>query len=361
MGLKIPVLLKKLGRGMTKNENLRGIFDWLQIQFSAGAFTLEEIIEDVLLLDKDCFVEDKGSLTYYEYERQLLFNGIRIYYGGKEISYMLVMSGEGLAWYREHVLEPRGISERELLHSLFITYERFSIRRIDIAIDDFNDKPYFTPAQLLSVCQKKRYFYGKSTYYRIYGDEHTGQTLYLRRPGDDERVRIYDKQMEQAHKQGVNKREIPPWIRTELALRGDKAHYFIQYWLGEGLDIMNFTKGHLKERLKFYSDKNFQTPLRSWQKFLGKSEPVKLVIPQENKELSQKINWYVYQGAAAVYKAFKFLYDNDLLLDMEQDIFKDLGNIAYPPKLASGLIERARLKNREDLIPHIQDNTKRRT
>ncbi|HEM3611583.1 TPA: replication initiation factor domain-containing protein [Streptococcus suis] len=346
---------------MAKNEHLRGIFDWLQIQFQVSDFTLDEIIEDILLLDKEHFVQDKGNLTYYEYEWQVIFNGIRVYYGGKETSYMLVMSGEALAWYREQVLEPKGISERELLHSLTITYEHFSIRRIDIAIDDFNEKPYFTPSQLLTVCQKKRYFYGKSTYYRIYGDKHTGQTLYLRQPGDDERLRIYDKQMEQAHKQGVNKREIPPWIRTELALRGDKAHYFILDWLSQKLDIMNYTKSYLKEKVKFYSDKDFQTPLRSWQKFLGIVEPVKIVIPKEDIELSQKINWYAYQGAAAVYKAFKFLYDNDLLLDTEQDIFKDLGNIAYPPKLASGLIERARLKNREDLIPQIQDNTKRRT
>ena len=54
---------------------------------------------------------------------------------------------------------------------------------------------------------------------------------YLRKPNDDERLRIYDKRLEQAEKLGISKRYIENWIRTELELRKEKAHYFIQEWL----------------------------------------------------------------------------------------------------------------------------------
>ena len=54
------------------------------------------------------------------------------------------------------------LTERQFLNNLYYNYNRFSIRRIDIAIDDFNETPYFTPNQLLKICQKKRFIYGKA-------------------------------------------------------------------------------------------------------------------------------------------------------------------------------------------------------
>ena len=234
---------------MAKNEHLRSVFDWIQIQFDKTEFSPREIIEDILFLDYDLFIENKGSLKYYNYDSQLHHGNIRIYYGAKESSYMLVMSGQALEFFRDMVLDPNSLSERQFLNNLYYNYNQFSVRRIDIAIDDFNETPYFTPNQLLKICQKKRFIYGKSTYYNTYGDETIGQTLYLRKPNDDERLRIYDKRLERAEKLGISKRFIENWIRTELELRKEKAHYFIQEWLHSEIDLLNFTKGYLKEKV----------------------------------------------------------------------------------------------------------------
>ena len=204
---------------MAKNKNLRSVFDWIQIQFNTFDFSLEEIVEDILFLDTELFIIDKGSLKYYEYDSQINYGNIRIYYGDEENSFMLVMSGQALEFYRDMVLTPKGLSERHFLDNLYSNYKSFSVRRIDIAIDDFNEVPYFTPNQLAKLCKKNRFLYGKSNVYTTYGDEKTGQTLYLRRPSDDERLRIYDKRLEQASKLGVSKRFIENWIRTELELR----------------------------------------------------------------------------------------------------------------------------------------------
>ena len=42
-----------------------------------------------------------------------------------------------------------------------------------------------------------------------------GRPLYLRKPNDDERLRIYDKRLEQAERLGISKRYIENWIRAE--------------------------------------------------------------------------------------------------------------------------------------------------
>lgn len=346
---------------MVKIKHLRSVFDWIQIQFEKGEFaTPKEIIEDILFLDSDLFIDDKGSLKYYDYDNQMSYGNIRIYYGSKEPSYMLVMSGQALEFYRDVVLTPKGLSERNFLDNLYFNFKGFSVRRIDVAIDDFNEIPYFTPNQLLKVCQKKRFLYGKSTYYNTYGDKMIGQTLYLRRPSDDERLRIYDKQKEQISKKGLYKDDVPPWIRTELELRKDKAHFFVQEWLNFDIDLLNFTKGYLKGKVKFYTDSYFTKPLRSWEKFLGRSKPVSIPISKAKTELEQKLEWFTFKGSGSIMKAYKFLYENDLLFEYEKENYNKLMELEYSRELANELIERATLFKKEHLIPKIKDNTKRR-
>ena len=52
---------------MVKIKHLRSVFDWIQIQFEVGEFsTPKEIIEDILFLDFDLFINDKGILKYYD-------------------------------------------------------------------------------------------------------------------------------------------------------------------------------------------------------------------------------------------------------------------------------------------------------
>ena len=45
-------------KSMAKNEHLRSVFDWIQIQFDKTEFSPREIIEDILFLDYDLFIEN---------------------------------------------------------------------------------------------------------------------------------------------------------------------------------------------------------------------------------------------------------------------------------------------------------------
>lgn len=62
----------------------------------------------------------------------------------------------------------------------------------------------------------------------------------------------------------------------------------------------------------------------------------------------------------AIQAVFGSLADNNLLHEYEKSNYLALNNMEYPPDLASGLIERAILFKREDLIPTIKENIKRR-
>ena len=79
--------------------------------------------------------------------------------------------------------------------------------------------------------------------------------------------------------------------------------------------------------------------MRSWEKFLGHSKPVSIIISKPKTELEQKLEWFTYKGSGAILKAYKFLYDNNLLHEYEKSNYLALNNMEYPPDLASGLIE----------------------
>ena len=116
----------------------------------------------------------------------------------------------------------------------------------------------------------------------------------------------------------------------------------------------------MKEKVKFYSDSNFSKPLRSWEKFLGRSKPVSIVISKAKTELEQKLEWFTFKGSGAILKAYKFLYEKNLLFEYEKENYNKLMELEYSSELANELIERATLFKKEHLIPKIKDNTKRR-
>ena len=106
-------------KSMAKNEHLRSVFDWIQIQFDKTEFSPREIIETFYFLTMTYLLRIKGSLKYYNYDSQLHYGNIRIYYGAKESSYMLVMSGQALEFFRDMVLVPNSLSERQFLNNLY--------------------------------------------------------------------------------------------------------------------------------------------------------------------------------------------------------------------------------------------------
>jgi phage replication initiation protein len=345
-------------------DKLRAIFDWIQVQLFIE-LNLDDIIHNILGIPSEYFFLKQGRLEHYEYDHVLEYGYIRLYFhsSGEKIDCMLVLSGEALEFYRTEILAPSNLTIKDFLQNLFYVYQgKFKITRVDPAIDDWNEIPYFTPNQLTKICKKKQFLYGKSTFFDVYGLEtkEKGMTLYLKPPSADDRVKFYDKQAEQAKKRGLRKKDIPPWIRTEIVFRREKAQKFISHYLSSDTQLIDLIKGYLKEKVKFYSDNQFQRPLRCWVKFLGKSRPFTLSVQKKKSGLLEKFDWYFNQGAVAVYYAYLFCLENKLLSHDEKLAYEQT-SISFPPDLSSELQKRATEEGRKDLLETIVSMTKKAT
>jgi len=322
---------------------------------------LEDITRHILGIPEEYFSLEKGRLQHYNYDCCYRFGDIRIYDYLEKIDAdkMLVLSGKACEFLRDSWLSQKDLSFKTFMNNLLVYEELITITRLDVAIDDFNEIPFFTPTQLSRICQKKQFIYGRSTSYLPYGDKQTGATLYLKPPHADDRLKFYDKQAELAKEQGLRKKDLSPQIRTEIVFRRQKAHHFFLTYVNTETPLLELFQGYLKEKVKFYSDKAFQVPLKKWQDFLGSVELFNLSIPKQNVNLYRKIHWLKYGGGLAVYKAVQFLEENGIFPTELADI--DYNVVEYPPELSNELKKYVTTKGRTDLINKINLSTKKIT
>ena len=342
---------------IASRKYLLAIVDWLQIR--TIGITFEDIARNLLGIPEEYFNLEDGRLQYYNYDCCYRFGDIRIYDYTQDIytDKMIVLSGRACEWLRDVWLKPRKLSFKQFMKNLLIYEQSIMVTRFDIAIDDYNQPPFFTPTQLTKICRKKQFVYGKSTTYLPYGDEQTGATLYLKPPTADDRIKFYDKQAELAKRQGLRKKDLPPQIRTEILFRREKAHDFFLAYIHSEKKLLALFQGYLKEKVKFYSDQNFQTPLKKWQDYLGSAEPFNLSIPKERVDLFKKIHWLENGGGLAIYKAVRFLEDNHVFpLELEK---VDYQKAEYPPDLSNELKKHVVGLNRADLIEQIDSATRK--
>ncbi|WP_206850655.1 replication initiation factor domain-containing protein [Enterococcus plantarum] len=355
-------MLKKEVRTIATQKNVRGLEDWLQIDFLQ---TNLEMITTQLGLSLSDFNYSEQGLTYYPFDCCYSLGDVKIYgmdyYSVTDTArYMLVLSGKGCQFYREYASEE---TLKSLLKTFFNDYgDTLKVTRFDVCIDDFNQKPYYTPSQLLKFCEKKRFHYGKSTTYQTYGNKQQGVTLYLKPAGADDRLRIYDKHMEQAKQLGIRPKdyEFPSWIRYEVEFHREKAHLLAKKYAYDDSDIKELVKGYLKEKLVFYSDDSFQKVAQRWIEFLGQSEPFKLVIKKEKSPLLDKFEWYQFKGSLAIYKAIKFLEENQIYPKSIDTLDEALEKTMFSIELSDELKKYVLLYGREDLLSEITLNTKQR-
>lgn len=342
---------------IASRKGLLAVVDWLQVRTVGIGF--EDIARNILGIPEEYFSLENGRLQYYEYDCCYRFGDVRIYDYMQNIytDKMIVLSGSACEWLREIWLTPRNLSFKQFMKNLLIYEKSIMIVRLDIAIDDLNKKPFFTPIQLTKICQKKQFVYGKSTTYLPYGDEQTGATLYLKPPTADDRLKFYDKQAEFAKKQGLRKKDLPPQIRTEILFRREKAHDFFLVYVNSDKSLLILFQGYLKEKVKFYSDQHFKIPLKKWQDYLGSVKPFKLSIPKEKVSLFKKIHWLEHGGGLAIYKAVKFLENNNVFPSELEKV--DYQSVEYPTDLSNELKKHVIELNRSDLIKQIDSDTKK--
>ena len=200
------------------------------------------------------------------------------------------------------------------------------IKRLDIAMDDTEGKLNIDYMyEKLQRGEVQTRFRKRS---RIQGGmlgthEATGDTVSVGSRSSQAFIRIYDKLLEQADK-GNDVRGIDHWIRVEMELKGEKAHYFTTMLAKTAVDGEGQSPGELCANLMFglldFKEPNENDDNKSrwdtsgwWSEFLGQTSKLKLSMPKPRKTLAASKEWVRSQVSATLAMILLAKHEDDEL------------------------------------------------
>lgn len=347
--------------------------DYISIVFETAM--AEEIITRVLGLPVDIFTKCKSKVKHKSYETLYQAGSIKVYGDNKQTEEnplgqgcYLVLSGMGCDEIFR-ILDMHNQTFGDLFEKCERRYgaDGFHLTRIDIAIDDKNEVPYFTPEQIKRKCEKEE-FIANSNSYRFaessYGEKETAKTVYIGAGKSQMSYRFYDKDKEVSMKYQKPYDEIGSWKRTEIQLRDEKAHNFAMLFKENPWNLGKLAFDLLAGNLRFVvpdkkqSNKSRWKTCQFWERFLGAVEPLKLYRATPHNTLLETQRWLKDGGVLSAVKGFNFLEKHHALGDLET-IEHMLKGIRYSPSLGNKLIGHLCRIEREELIPLVQDDIKK--
>ena len=277
-----------------------------------------------------------------------------------------MLSGTGCSQVN-HFLE----MDNETFGQFFWHLERsfkdsFHLTRLDIAIDDKNEVPYFTPEQLKRKCEKEEFIANSNSYRFVesyYSEKSTAKTVYIGTGSSNLSYRFYDKDKEISLKYNEPLDDIGSWKRTEMQLRNNKAHSFAMLFKDYPLDLGKLAFNLLGSNLRFVipnngeSNKSRWKTCQFWERFLGAVELLKFDFKKPQSTLLETQKWLREGGVLSAVKAFSFLKENQALDELEP-LELMIKRTRYSQNLCNKIVEHLNLINRQDLIPLVYKDTK---
>ncbi|WP_248574521.1 replication initiation factor domain-containing protein [Leuconostoc sp. MTCC 10508] len=288
-------------------ESIEVQFDWISLTFPD--LTSKQVINDILMIQPDLFLERPTSQNFYT--REMAFAGEKNIYiqdfapiknpetQAIEQKYgtTLYLTGKGTRLFEKALLEQnitwRGFFQKARQY-------RGHLTRLDIAINDkwglldMND--------LVKAVQEKR-FWSKSKSYAVHGNVDDGWTVNFGKSPFV--IRAYDKHKEQASK-GF---DTDIQNRVELELHQDKAEYVIDEWFNQDnnktlteitFDILYtylwFTDKSIEEKL-LKADKVRDTiedsvaPMPAWSLLTALGHKMKFIRQPKEQSIERIEKW----------------------------------------------------------------------
>ncbi len=220
-------------------ESIEVQFDWVSLTFPD--LTSKQVIDDVLRLQENLFLERPTSQNFYT--REMAFAGEKNIYIQdfapvknpetqaieQKFGTTLYLTGKGTRLFEKALLE-QSMNWRNFFEKA--RQYRGHLTRLDIAI---NDKwGLLNMNDLVKAVQEKR-FWSKSKSYAVHGNVDDGWTVDFGKSPFV--IRAYDKHKEQANK-GY---DTDVKTRVELELHQDKAEYVIDEWLNHDKKLVDIT------------------------------------------------------------------------------------------------------------------------
>ena len=354
------------------HENLSVKIDYISIVFETA--TAEDVIMHVLHLPTDIFNVYPATVRFKTYQTRWEIGDIYVSGDARKtegnpqgLGCYLVMTGRGCDdIYR--ILEDKYLTFGDMFQRCEKRYGtgNYHFTRLDVAIDDKNEKPFFTIEQIKKKCEKEE-FVSNSEEYKFdeskFDDFDTAKTVYIGAGKSSLSYRFYDKDKEVCSKYNKTLDEVGSWKRTEMQLRDEKAHAFAMTFKDRPLELGELAFGLLASTLRFVvsnkneSNKSRWKTCRFWERFLGAVELLKLHTPKQQNTLEETQQWLTEGGVISAVKSFYFLEEHDALGGLEK-VGTMLDRARYSTSLSSKLTAHLQRIDRTDLIPYIQYDTK---
>ena len=357
---------------ITTHKNLSVKIDYISIVFETA--TAEDVIMHILGLPTDIFNVYPARIKFKTYQARWQIGDIYVSGDARKtednpqgLGCYLVMTGRGCDDIFR-ILDSRNYTFGDMFKHCERRYglDNFHFTRLDIAIDDKNEKPFFTIEQIKKKCEKEEFISNSEGYHfdeSKFDDFDTAKTVYIGAGKSGLSYRFYDKDKEVCSKHNKTLDEVGSWKRTEMQLRDDKAHVFAMTFKDRPLELGELAFGLLANNLRFVvpnrneSNKSRWKTCRFWERFLGAVEVLKLQVPKQQNSLEETQQWLTEGGVISAVKSFYFLEEHDALGGLER-VGTMLDKARYSTSLSSKLTAHLQRINRTDLIPYIQYDTK---
>ncbi|WP_349515039.1 replication initiation factor domain-containing protein [Leuconostoc suionicum] len=243
------------------SEAIEVQFDWVSLTFPD--LTSKQVIDDVLRLQENLFLERPTSQNFYT--REMAFAGEKNIYiqdfapvknpeteaVDQKFGTTLYLTGKGTRLF-EKALPEQNMNWRDFFKKARVY--RGHLTRLDIAI---NDKWGLLNMNDLVKAVQEKHFWSKSKSYAVHGNVDDGWTVDFGKSPFV--IRAYDKHKEQANK-GY---DTDIKTRVELELHQDKAEYVLDEWLNNDEKLVNITFDILYTYLWFTNGKIDDQQLKS--------------------------------------------------------------------------------------------------
>ena len=201
----------------------------------------------------------------------------------------------------------------------------FHFTRLDIAIDDRNEVPFFTPAQIRKKFEKEE-FVSTSDFYHFddskYDTDDLARTAYLGSGKSPYLTASTIRTERVSAKYNKSLDEIGSWKRTEIQLRDEKAHAFAcslrkDLWSWESLRSVCWRKICA---LSFQQEREQQEPLENvpfLETLFRERRTFEAPYPQNTELASGNQQWLTDGGVISAVKGFYFLEEHDALGELK--------------------------------------------
>lgn len=286
-----------------KIDYLSATFPMVLNDNDSKMFKVNEIVTMVasfMHIQSDEVKKDKYAHNYFNYEFTLS-SDIKLRLDGPinrdyQKTCQIEMKGEGCRKFEE--LNP-DLSWKDLI--LFLLSLNASFKRIDIAIDDFNNGVVNLPWLYKKLKNKHYTSVFRGSFYP-YGDVEEGlMTIQLGSKNSSTQLVIYDKKKEREDRNILCDKLY--WVRFEMRFRQGMAQDMVNVFL-QAKDIETFALGHLYWILDIKEDNNYSvrhqnnvTTDKDWLLFLNNVNKKQLI-----KTDSIKVpTWSSYEKYALPY------------------------------------------------------------